>query len=71
MIIDNILFAYEILDMLKRKRLGMMGSFTLKLDMSKAYNRVEWGFLKEMMLKLDFERTWVESIMKCISFSLI
>ena len=39
----------------------------MKLDMSKAYDRVEWPFLQEMMLKLGFQRSWVDLIMKCVS----
>ena len=32
----------------------------IKLDMSKAYDRVEWCFLEKMMLKLGFAVQWVE-----------
>ena len=38
----------------------------VKLDMSKAYDRVEWGFLKAMVDKMGFCKKWVELIMKCI-----
>lgn len=41
LIYDNILAAYEILHCLKNKRGGRVGSFPLKLDMSKAYNKVK------------------------------
>lgn len=34
--------------------------------MSKAYDRVEWVFLKEMMLHIGFDSKWVELIMHCI-----
>lgn len=30
--------------------------------MSKAYDRVEWTFLKEMMLKLGFDSEWVNLV---------
>jgi len=39
----------------------------MKLDMSKAYDCVEWLFLKEMMLKLGFNPVWMKLIMKCVS----
>ena len=35
--------------------------------MSKAYDRVEWGFLKGMMIKLGFPEVWVDRVMRCVS----
>lgn len=39
----------------------------LKLDMNKAYDRVEWIFLRQMMLSMGFAPTWVVLIMRCVS----
>ena len=40
---------------------------TLKLDMSKAYDRVEWNFLDKMLEKLGFDRRGIDLINSCIS----
>lgn len=49
------------------KEVGKKGITTLKLDMSKTYDRVEWRFLEGLMLKRCFHSMWVGSIMDCIS----
>ena len=45
LITDNVLVAYELMHHINRKKKGKFGEKALKLDMSKAYNRVEWGYL--------------------------
>jgi ribonuclease HI len=67
LISDNILVAYETLHTMHARMWGREGYMAVKLDMSKAYDRVEWSFLRAVMLRLGFDPRWVGLTMNCIS----
>lgn len=67
LITDNVLVAYECFHYLRKKTKGKKGYLGLKLDISKAYNRVEWSFLEKMMYKLGFLTRFITLVMKCVS----
>ena len=54
--------AYEMLHRLRNRRKGRVGHMAVKLDISKAYARVEWEFLRKIMLKMGFSARWVDLI---------
>ena len=74
LITDNVLVAYEALHTMHGQKNGKTRSLALKLDVSKVYDKVEWNFLKQIMLKLGFPGDWVDRVMSCVtstSFSIL
>ena len=63
---NNVLIAYELVHALRHKRTGKEGYMAWKLDMSKAYDRVEWVFLEEVMRKMCFLENWINKVMRCV-----
>ncbi|XP_074323477.1 uncharacterized protein LOC141660391 [Apium graveolens] len=67
LISDNIMISFEVMHYLKRKKFGKEGYMALKLDMSKAYDRIEWKFLKEVLLMMGFNDWWTHLILRYVS----
>ena len=64
---DNILIAFEMLHHMKTQKSKKADFMTLKLDMSKAYDRVKWQFLIKIMKKMGFCEAWIKFIFNCVS----
>lgn len=67
LITDNILIAQEIFHALRTNQSCQSKYVAIKIDMSKAYDRVEWDFLRVTMEKMGFEQKWIHLIMSCVS----
>uniref|UniRef100_A0A2N9I4P7 RNase H type-1 domain-containing protein n=1 Tax=Fagus sylvatica TaxID=28930 RepID=A0A2N9I4P7_FAGSY len=51
--IDNVIIAQEIIHSMHRKK-GRVGQLVLKLDLEKAYDRLEWSFIQALLVLLSF-----------------
>jgi hypothetical protein len=73
LITDNVIAAYECLHFMKNNRSKKNGHCALKLDMKKAYDRVEWIYLEAIMKKLGVSRS-VDTLMRgvrSVTFSVL
>ena len=67
MITNNALMALECIHHIKQEKDPTKSFCAYKLDLSKAYGRVDWKFLKQVMQKLGFSQRWVDWIMSCVT----
>lgn len=67
LITDNIMVAFVVLHTMKTKQKGGIGNKALKLDMSKAYDKIEWRYLEVIMKKMGFEEKLIKLIMRCVN----
>ncbi|XP_050897470.1 uncharacterized protein LOC127104326 [Lathyrus oleraceus] len=65
LILDNALIAIETIHALKRKTKGNKRNMALKIDISKAYDMVDWSFLKGVLPRMGFENRWIHWVMMC------
>jgi hypothetical protein len=66
LITDNALIAFEFLHTIRQQECKQP-YFSLKIDMMKAYDRVEWGYLHGCPSKMGFAPSWINSVMRCVT----
>ena len=67
LITDNVLVPYEMMHHISQKKSGKVGDLALKLDMSKASDRIEWSWMEKIMQKLGLDNKLCALIMKCVT----
>ena len=67
MITDNAIIAFECLHAIQSGNENARKFCAYKLDLSKAYDRVEWNYLDGVMRKLGFNDKWINWTMQCVT----
>ncbi|XP_010424289.1 PREDICTED: uncharacterized protein LOC104709359 [Camelina sativa] len=67
LISDNILIAQKMFHGLRTNPSCKRKFMAIKTYMSKAYDRVEWGFIEKLLYKMGFDARWIGWIMFCVS----
>ncbi|XP_021745336.1 uncharacterized protein LOC110711266 [Chenopodium quinoa] len=63
---DNVLLSHELLHMINTNK-GRADKAAIKIDMSKAYDRLNWTFILKVLHAYGFPAWWVHRISQCIS----
>lgn len=64
---ENVLITHKVLHFLKSSGAVKHCSMAVKTDISKAYDRLEWTFIKAVLERMGFCQTWIGWILQCIS----
>lgn len=68
--LDNVVIAQEFIHSLDNKK-GKKGSMAIKVDLAKAYDRLEWNFIHKVLKAFHLPSNLIELILSCISLSSI
>ncbi|CAL1401630.1 unnamed protein product [Linum trigynum] len=50
-----------------RLKTGRKGQMVLKIDLAKAYDRLNWAFIRDTLLAVNFPPQMVQVIMECVT----
>ena len=65
---DIVIIAQDLIYSL-RKRKGRTGYMVVKIDLEKAYDHLEWSFIKMVLKHFRFPESMISLIMSCVSTS--
>lgn len=65
-ITDNIVIVQEVIHTMRRKQ-GSKGYMAIKIDFEKAYDRLDWSFIRDTLLQMNIPLLLVNIIMECVT----
>lgn len=68
--LDNIIIAQELIHSIDNK-MGKEGYMEIKVDLEKAYDRIEWNFIHKVLQAYLFPNRLITLIMSCVSLTSI
>lgn len=67
LITDNIMIAFKVMHYIKRKKIERNCWMAIKLDMSKAYDQVEWKYLEDVLYQMNSNQRVIQLFMSCMT----
>ena len=64
--VDNAIVVQEIIHTMGKAK-GNVGYMAFKIDLEKAYDKLEWSFIKSILSRFNFSENLIELMMSCIS----
>lgn len=65
---NSCLLGHKVIQWLNFQRAGKKFHDILKLDLNKAYDKIDWGFLLKVLGVMGFPPCWLTRVRVCISF---
>nr|KYP54028.1 Retrovirus-related Pol polyprotein LINE-1 [Cajanus cajan] len=63
---DNVIVFQEVMHSMKSKK-GNKGWMAIKIDLEKAYDRLNWNFIKDTLLDIGLPSSFINLVWACIS----
>lgn len=65
-ILNSIIQAHEVVhSLLSNKKAGMI----MQLDIAKAYDKLNWNYIRKVRLAFGFDHNWVRWVMALVTYS--